>query len=354
MKRPGHLISKIAELENLQLAFYKAQKGKSGNPEVYHYGKHLSVQLPALQQQIVSGDVETGNYRYFTIYDPKERLICEAPFGQRVLHHALMNICHPFFEKVQIFDSYASRPGKGTYAALKRAQYFNKRYPWFLKLDFRKYFDSLDHDILKKQLCRLFKDRDLLQIFERVIGSYCVEQGKGVPIGNLTSQYFANHYLAPLDHYVKEVLKIRAYVRYMDDLVLWHNNRSVLIDAGNRLARYSERKLNLTLKPFCLNRNSHGLPFLGYLVYPEQIRLAHRSRVRFIKKLKCYKENLELGIWSQKEFQNHVIPLIAFTEHANAKEFRKKIIGDCFVPTQIKQENESHVADHKDVPRLLI
>ncbi|MCI0495131.1 RNA-directed DNA polymerase, partial [candidate division KSB1 bacterium] len=184
--------------------------------------------------------------------------------------------------------------------------------------------------------------------------SYSVTDNKGVPIGNLTSQYFANHYLAPLDHYVKEVLKIRAYVRYMDDLMLWHNNRNVLIDAGNRLARYSERSLNLTLKPFCLNRNSHGLPFLGYLVYPEQIRLAHRSRVRFIKKLKCYNENLEFGIWSQKEYQHHVIPLIAFTEHANAREFRKKIIGVCFVPTQIKQENESHVADHKDVPRLLI
>jgi RNA-directed DNA polymerase len=206
--------------------------------------------LPALQRQILSGNVQTGNYRYFTIYDPKQRLICEAPFRQRVLHHALMNICHPFFEKVQIFGSYASRQGKGTYAALERAWYFNKRHLWFLKLDFRKYFDSLDHEILKNQLHRLFKDSDLLQIFERIIDSYCVEQNKGVPIGNLTSQYFANHYLA------------------------------------------------------------------------------HRSRIRFIKKLRDYNGKLASERWTQREYQNHVIPLIAFTEHSNAREFRKKIIAD--------------------------
>lgn len=328
MKRQGHLISKIAELENLQLAYYKAKKAKVANLEVYEYGKRLAEHIPELQRQILAGDVAVGNYRYFTIYDPKQRLICEAPFGQRVLHHALMNICHPFFERVQIFDSYASRIGKGTYAALQRAQYFNQRYQWFLKLDFRKYFDSLDHTILKQQLSRLFKDPLLLKIFERIIDSYEVGPNKGVPIGNLTSQYFANHYLAQLDHYVKEVLKIKAYLRYMDDLVLWHNDKKALIHAGIALSQYADGRLNLTLKPFCLNRNAHGLPFLGYLVYPNQTRLAHRSRIRFIKKLKAYNENLASGLWSQKEYQNHMLSLIAFTEHANAKEFRKKIVGN--------------------------
>jgi len=326
MKRQGHLISKIADLENLQLAYYKAKKGKAGNPEVFEYGKQLYENLADLQRQILTAEPIVGNYRYFTIYDPKKRLICEAPFGQRVLHHALMNICHPFFEKVQIFDSYASRVGKGTYAALDRARQLNRRYLWFLKLDFRKYFDSLDHDILKRQLKRMFKDNRLLDIFEQIIDSYFVTPHRGVPIGNLTSQYFANHYLAQLDHYVKEVLKIKAYVRYMDDLVLWHNNKKVLLDAGLRLKRYSERELKLTLKPFCLNRNSHGLPFLGYLVYPDKIRLAHRSRSRFIKKMTIYNQNLESELWTQKEYQNHIMPLIAFTEHADAKELRKKII----------------------------
>lgn len=327
MKRAGYLIERIVDLDNLQLAYYKAQKGKAGKSEVLDYAKRLHTNLQNLREQILAGEVEAGNYSYFTIYDPKKRLICAAPFGQRVLHHALMNICHPFFEKVQIFDSYATRPEKGTYAALARARDFNRRYKWFLKLDFCKYFDSLDHSVLKQQLHRLFKDWRLLRIFDRIIDSYAVNPGQGVPIGNLTSQYFANHYLAGADHYVKEILKIPAYARYMDDLVLWQNDKDTLMSCGRRLSQYAENKLNLRLKPFCLNRNSHGLPFLGYLVYPDHTRLAQRSRVRFIKKLRVYQDKLVSGEWTQKEYQAHVLPLIAFTEHAQAREFRKKVIA---------------------------
>jgi RNA-directed DNA polymerase len=328
MKRQGLLIEKIADLGNLQLAYYKAKKEKSGKTEVFEYGKRLQDNLLNLQRQIVSGNVETGNYRYFTIYDPKKRLICAAPFEQRILHHSLMNICHPVLEKAQIFDSYASRVGKGTYAALNKAKQFTKRYQWFLKLDFRKFFDSLDHTELKKQLSRLFKDFKLLNIFANIIDGYYVSKNRGVPIGNLTSQYFANHYLSSADHYVKETLKIRAYVRYMDDIVLWHNDRKLLIKAGLQLKRYSENKLKLELKLFCINSSEHGLPFLGYLLYPDKIRLAHRSRIRFIKKIKVYNNKLDSGLWTQKEYQNRVSPLIAFTEFANAVEFRKKIIND--------------------------
>ena len=328
MKRQGQLIEKIADLENLQLAYYKAKKGKSGKTEVFEYGKRLQDNLLNLQRQIVSGNVETGNYRYFTIYDPKKRTICAAPFGQRILHHALMNVCHPVFEKAQIFDSYASRVGKGTYAALDKAKQFTKRYQWFLKLDFRKYFDNIDHTVLKKQLRGLFKDIRLLNIFEDTLKGYSTLRNRGVPIGNLTSQYFANHYLSLADHYVKESLKIKAYVRYMDDIVLWHNDRKILIKASSQLKQYSENKLKLELKPFCINRSEYGLSFLGYLLYPEKIRLAHRSRTRFIKKIKVYNNRLDSGLWTQKEYQNHVLPLIAFTEYANAREFRKRIVND--------------------------
>ncbi len=326
MKRQGRLIEQIAGLENLQLAFYKAQRGKAGKTEVIEYGKNLQTNLANLQRQLQTGDVEIGNYRYFTIYDPKERLICAAPFSQRVLHHALMNVCHPFFERVQIFDSYASRVEKGTYAALERARKYNKKYYWFLKLDVRKYFDSLDHSVLTSQLQRLFKDRYLLKIFEHIIDSYCVIKSKGVPIGNLTSQYFANHYLSPLDHFVKESLKIPAYVRYMDDMVLWHHDKDILLRSGKKMEDYLAERLHLKIKPFCLNRTPHGLPFLGYLLFSETIRLAKRSRVRFIKKIQKYNDYLESGRWSQKQYQEHVLPLISFTEYAQAREFRKKAI----------------------------
>ncbi|MCG3155648.1 MAG: hypothetical protein DKINENOH_02255 [bacterium] len=327
MKRAGHLIEKIAALENLELAYYKAQKGKAAKSEVIAFSKGLSANLRNLQAQILSGEVEAGNYHFFTIYDPKQRLICAAPFPQRVLHHALTNVCHHYFERVQIFDSYASRPLKGTYAALARARLFNRRFPWFLKLDYRKYFDSLDHAVLNGQLHAVFKDRHVLDIFARIIDSYHVNAGKGVPIGNLTSQYFANHYLAGLDHFVKERLGIPAYLRYMDDCVLWHEDKGELLRAGVQLQEYSETGLQLALKPFCLNRNTHGLPFLGYLLFPGRTRLAQRSRTRFIKKLRLYEEKLLSGEWTQSEYQAHVLPLIAFTEHAEAKTFRKTVVA---------------------------
>lgn len=326
MKRAGHLIERIADLENLQLAFYKAQKGKAAKSSVLEYGKNLQANLHDLREQISSAEVEAGDYRYFTIYDPKQRVICAAPFGQRVMHHALMNVCHPYFEKVQIFDSYASRLERGTYAALARAKHFHRRFTWFLKLDFRKYFDSLEHGVIKRQLRSLFKDSRLLKIFESIIDSYQASPNKGVPIGNLTSQYFANHYLTSVDHYVKEVLNIPAYVRYMDDLVLWHNDKEALIEALAQVRRYSKERLNLALKPACLNRSAHGLPFLGYLLYPHRTRLAQRSRKRFIKKLRLYADRLISGVWSQQEYQAHILPLIAFTEHAEAREFRNKAI----------------------------
>jgi hypothetical protein len=149
----------------------------------------------------------------------------------------------------------------------------------------------------------------------------------GVSIGNLTSQYFANHYLAAADHFAKEHLKIPAYVRYMDDMILWHDDKAALLEAGHQFRKYTVGVLHLELKPFCLNRNSKGLPFLGYRLFPDTVRLADRSKRRFAQKFKEYESKLVAGLWSQKEFQNHVTPLIAFTEYADAKGFRQGVLS---------------------------
>ena len=325
MKRQGQLLQQIADLKNLYEAFYKAQKGKVSKHYVYCYKKQLQQNLHRLQQQLLSGAVETGGYHSFTIYDPKKRLICATPFSQRVLHHALMNICHALFEKQQIATSFASRPGKGTYSALNKAREYHRHYRWFLKLDVRKYFESIDHSMLKQQLCHLFKDQALLLIFQQIIDSYSTAAGKSVPIGNLTSQYFANHYLSVADHYLKEVLLMPAYVRYMDDMVLWHHDKEALLEIGYRFQDYLASDLLLQLKPFCLNESTKGLPFLGYLLFPDSVRLARRSKKRFITKSMLYDHYLQTGRWTQKEFANHAMPLVAFTEYANAREFRKNV-----------------------------
>jgi len=207
-------------------------------------------------------------------------------------------------------------------------EWVKKKYQWFLKLDVRKYFDSIDQKVLLELLHRRFKEKRLLAIFGQIIHSYEVSQGKGVPIGNLTSQYFANYYLAYADRLVKEVLKIPAYVRYMDDMVLWHNDKDALKKAGKALQLFLKNTLQLTLKEWCLNRVQHGLSFVGYRVFPDVIRLNNRSKRRFISKMKAYWYKVESGEWSQKEYQNHVLPLLAFADHAETKALRKKIVKE--------------------------
>lgn len=324
MKRENNLISLIADPDNLRLAFWKARKAKEGKMEVAEFRKSLDKNLLTLRNEILSGNVQVGQYHYFTIFDPKERKICAATFRDRVLHHALMNVCHANFEKYQISDSYASRLGKGTYAALERASVFQKQYKWFLKLDVRKYFDSIDHAKLKTMLANRFKDKALLHIFFQIIDSYQTNSDKGLPIGNLTSQYFANHYLALADHHIKEKLQASAYVRYMDDMVIWSNDKNSLLKIGNDFQSFIETELFLTLKPFCLNSTDKGLPFLGYMLFPKTVLLNNSSRKRFKAKLKQYTYKLNHAEWNQAEYQAHVLPLIAFAKHANTFNLRTK------------------------------
>jgi len=334
MKRVSNLYKSIAEPENLRLAFWKAQRGKTGKAEVCSFRHNLNKNLAEMRRQLLNHEVRIGDYHYFTIYDPKERRICAASFPERVLHHAIMNMCEPVFERYQIHDSYASRKGKGTYAALERARCFTRRYRWFLKLDVRKYFDSIDHQVLKRLLGRLFKDREVLDLFDRIIESYAVSEGRGVPIGNLTSQYFANHFLGTVDHLVKECLRTAGYVRYMDDMVLWHNDRQTLLKAGRSIRMFITEHLQMDLKPDCMNDGGHGLPFLGYLVFPEQVKLARRSRRRFQRRMLLARESLLSGLWDQTNFSLHVLPAIAYTQYAHARGFRRKIVNNLWVPSE--------------------
>ncbi|NCQ11356.1 MAG: RNA-directed DNA polymerase [Bacteroidetes bacterium] len=325
MKRDNHLLEQIADPENLRLAFWKARKGKTGKIEVQKYRDQLDKHLEILRNQILAGEVLVGKYHYFTIYDPKERRICAAPFSERVLHHALMNVCHASFERYQIYHSYATRINKGTYAAINQAWNNQKQFKWFLKLDVRKYFDSIDHQVLKELLKRRFKEAKLLTIFCSIIDSYQTKPGKGVPIGNLTSQYFANHYLALADHTVLEKMHIPAYVRYMDDMVLWANSKEELLQIGSLFTNFIVQELHLVLKPFCLNKTEKGLPFCGYLLFPTHKRLNRTSKKRFVAKSKQYEQLLSIGEWDQQTYQQHIIPLLAFTRHAKTVGFRKNL-----------------------------
>lgn len=334
MKRVGFLIEKITDMNNLMLAFYKAAKGKTMSNDVEIFRNNIEQNLQKLRLQILSGNICVGKYHYFKIYDPKERLICAASFDERVLHHAIMNICHPYFERNLICDTYATRIGKGVYKALKRAKIGMEKYQYVAKLDVKKYFDSIDHDVLVQKLARLFKDKRLLFLFEKIIRSYesvvangteRKRQGKGVPIGNLTSQYFANQYLSATDHFIKEQLGVSQYIRYMDDMLLFGNDKTLLKQQLLEIDGHLQQ-IGLHLKPIVLNKTSIGVSFLGYKLYPYKILLNRRSKLRFKKKLCQYGRYLYEDLWNEHEYQNHIIPLLSFTQHAYTKRLRKEIL----------------------------
>lgn len=152
MKRTGNLIYQIADYDNLYLAYAKACRGKQQKQEVLDFHKNFDKNIQTLRKEILSGNVDVGCYHYFKIFDPKERTICAASFKERVLHHALLNVCHDYFDNSLIDTTYATRTGKGLYAAVNKAIEGMSRYPWSAKLDYRKYYDTISHDILKEQL----------------------------------------------------------------------------------------------------------------------------------------------------------------------------------------------------------
>ena len=326
MKRTGYLMEQIASLDNLYLAYQKACKGKQRKKEVLRFAEDFDANIQKLCREIADGTVAIGNYHYFTIHDPKERTICAAPFCERVLQHAVMNVCHEYFDRTLIDSTYATRKGKGVYAALDKAVEAMTQYTYTVKLDFRKYYDSIDHSILKQKLRRMFKDERLLLLFDKIIDSYSVSEGRGLPIGNLTSQYFANIYLSELDHLAKEQWKASKYIRYMDDILVAGNDKAVIKNCVDEMSRFSAESLHLTFKPPIYRAAKDGQTFLGYKVLPRHYKLSGRSKKRFRSKLLRYNKLHNSAVWSETQYEEHILPLLSFAQHAESKAFRKACI----------------------------
>ncbi len=319
-------MEKVADLDNLYLAYLKARRGKRDSESVREYEKNLHESIAKLRDQFLNGTVPVGDYSYFKIFDPKERLICAAPFPERVMHHALMNILHPYFDRHLIPDTYATRIGKGVYAALSRAMYGMKSCRYVAKLDVRKYFDSIHHDVLKAKLRRMFKDPALLSLMDKIIDSYEVLPNQGLPIGNLTSQYFANHYLSRLDHWLVDVVRVPVYVRYMDDILVFGDSREELLSLVRQIRSVVREQECLEFKPELLHPTSLGIPFLGYKLFPNRLLLNGRSKRRFKEKLKLYNSLLSKGMWSQQDYYEHITPLCSFVQKADSIQFRRNVL----------------------------
>ena len=286
MKRYNNLFEQIISWQNFRLAFLKASKGKSRSSEVILFTTKLDENLEVLRHGIANQTYSIGEYRQFKIYDPKERIISVASFKDRVIHHAIINILEPIFEKQFIFHTYACRKGKGTHAAARYVFKKARSNNFFLKLDIKKYFASIDHTELKRQLIRIIKDKRCLILLFKIIDSYYFQENKGLPIGNLTSQFFANLYLSSLDHFILEQLKSACYARYMDDMIILADSVQELKEISHSIQMYIKQKLDLTLKQEIYGKVSKGIPFLGWEITNNSITVLSKTRKRMKKKLK--------------------------------------------------------------------
>ncbi|MEM9089864.1 MAG: RNA-directed DNA polymerase [Cyanobacteria bacterium P01_F01_bin.53] len=305
MKRYGDLWPQIIEFENLLLAARKAQRGKRFRDNVLAFNYNREQELLRLHQSLKAQTYQPGKYQTFQVYSPKPRLISAAPYRDRVVHHALCNIISPIFERTFIFDSYANRTGFGTHRALRRFTHFARTSRYVLQCDIRKYFPSIDLDILKGLIRRKIKCPDTLWLIDTIIdGSNPQEPSiehfpgdtlltplnrrKGLPIGNLTSQFFANIYLNGFDHFVKETLKAPKYLRYVDDFALFSDDRDYLAAARLAIENYLTT-LRLKIHPIKsqLFEACHGANFVGFRVLPDRIRVRNDNLRRARSRLKA-------------------------------------------------------------------
>ena len=276
------------------LAWREFKKGKTKKPDVQEFEFNLENNLFQLHEELRTGTYKHGPYCDFYITDPKLRHIHKACVRDRVLHHAVFRILYPIFDKSFIFDSYSCRLNKGTHRAVRRLQKFtqklsrnNSRNIFGLKCDVKKFFDSVKHDILLELIKNKIQDPYAIQLLQKIIQSFKTEEGKGLPIGNVTSQLFANIYLNELDQFIKHELKIKCYLRYCDDFVILNPNFHNLRNVTDKAQNFLKSKLKLSLHPdkIIIRKYNQGIDFLGYVVRPYCINLRTKTKNRMLRKI---------------------------------------------------------------------
>jgi len=344
-----HLWPRVVAWENLLLAYTQARRGKRARPDVARFEAHREQELLLLRDELRSGSWTPGGYRHFTIRRPKERVISAAPFRDRVVHHAVVHVIEPLFERRFSFDSYACRVGKGTHRAVCRAARFLRSRAFVLQADVRKFFPSIDHEVLLGVVGRTVRDERVLDLLRRILASgvgipggegppvydlsdpaplFAPLRPRGLPIGNLTSQFLANVLLDVLDHEVSERIGCRGYVRYCDDFLVFDDDRDRL--RATRAAIESLlRRLRLEVHPneTFVKPTSVGVDFLGYRIRREGIRLLPASISRANARLGVQARALRAGHAARGDVRASVVSWRAHTLHANATALRETLLA---------------------------
>lgn len=324
MKSFNNLYDKISSFDNLHLAYLKARRNKRYKKEVLEFSSRLEENLIDLHNILMHQVYKPGRYKEFYVYDPKVRLILALPFRDRVIQQAICNIIEPLFERTFISDSFACRKNKGTLAGVVRNEKFisselgKGKQVFCLKMDVRKYFYNIDHAVLKQQLRKVIRCKKTLGLLDIIINS---TDDPGVPVGNLTSQLFANIYLSRLDHFIKEILCVKHYVRYMDDMVIVGNDKKILW-AWHREIKGALNKLHLELNEKTAVFNiSQGIDFLGFRQFARYRILRKRVMSKNYRKFRKFvKANVP-----NARFNDSLQSLLGQCKYCESKVFLEKI-----------------------------
>lgn len=332
----------------MQEAYRKAARGKRGKSAAATFEFGLADRLLELRQELTSGTYRPGPYQHFTIHEPKRRLISASPFRDRVVHHALCNIIEPLFEARFYPHSYANRVGKGTHRAIDQLQTFARHYRYALRLDIVQHFPSLDHTILKTELFRLLPDERIRRLIDQILHSgegilaaeyevvyfpgdslLAALRPRGLPIGNLTSQFWSNCYLNPLDWFVTRQLSCPAYLRYVDDFALFADSKAQLQQWRTEIIQFlASLRLTVHSEAAQVTPVTYGIPWLGFVVYPAHRRLKRRNVVQFRRRLERNISLYRQGGITFAEFDATVQGWINHVRYGDTWGLRRELLGD--------------------------
>lgn len=326
MKRKGFLFRKIIDCDNLGRAYLSAIRGKSFYTAVQKFIENDIENIERIRESLIDRSFTTGRYREKFVFEPKKRTLYILPFApDRIVQHALMSVLVPILDKNFIYDSYACRKGKGQHAGSRRCMEFIRKATYCLKCDIEKFYPSVNHEILKDKFRKKIKCKDTLWLLDDIIDSF--DGGKNVPIGNYTSQWFANFYMTDLDYYIKQVLKIKYYIRYCDDFVLFHNDKKYLHYCKNAISNYCEEKLKLKFSKADVFPCSRGVDYLGYRHFPSGYILLRKSTAKRQKrKIAKLQKMVELNkITNPKKALSQIASMLGWVRHSNSYNFRRAL-----------------------------
>lgn len=341
MKRITDIHNTICSIDNLRLADKKARRGKSKQPGVIRFDLQPETNLLLLNESLLNKTYMTSPYTTFKVFEPKEREVYRLPyFPDRITHHAIMNLLEPMFTSVFTADTYSCIKGRGIHGASYNLRKALKDVPgtqYCLKLDIKKFYPNIDHDVLKSLLRRKIKDQSLLWLIDSIIDS-----ADGLPIGNYLSQYFANFYLTYFDHWIKEVKGVKYYFRYCDDLVFLASNKPDLHKLLFEVRQYLTERLKLTIKENyqVFPVSARGIDFVGYVHYHDRVMMRKGIKKSLVRAVSCNK-------------RKSMAAYFGWAKHSNSKNLLEKLGMKNFSDLGITRQKKAFTGEKIKIKKIL-